>query len=89
MNAISLLMSDDEHWVRVNAASALGRFGFYAKSALPLLRQGLQDSNKQMREICRKSIEKIEADESDPVELKNARRSEKKIRRYVGRHRRE
>lgn len=54
------LLNDENHWVRLMAAQALGCSGQNAKSALPTLRADLQDANESIRTRFQETIHKIE-----------------------------
>lgn len=76
---ITKLLTDENDWVRLMAAGALGNFGKSAASALPVLRQGLQDENERIRERFQQTIDRIEGAEDTTVKAKKWRDTLKKI----------
>lgn len=83
VDAISTLLLDDEQWVRVNAASALGRMGWVARSALPTLEQGLRDPNERVQGSCRRAIDKIESASRPRSNIREHRAMNDEINRFL------
>lgn len=60
MTAIAKLLRDEEHWVRLNAAGAMGIFGKKAESAIPALQACLATDDKRLKIRVQETIEKIQ-----------------------------
>ncbi len=76
------LLDDEDAYVRAVAAGGLGRFGGLAKSALPDLQAAIMATDRQVSELARKSIEKIEDGPDQTDAVRNAQMMEKRIRRF-------
>ena len=57
---LSEALSKDEHFVRIEAANALGSMGSRAKAALPALKKAANDPTPAVQDAVSKAIEKIE-----------------------------
>jgi hypothetical protein len=55
-----ILKEDGNAWVRSCAAAALRSAGVKAKSAMPVLKDALKDSDAYVRDACKTAIEQIE-----------------------------
>jgi HEAT repeat protein len=67
VDSVSSLLLDEDVFVRLTAASILGRIGPPAKPALPLLVKGLKDAHPLVREESAGAIGKIGG--NDPLAL--------------------
>lgn len=64
--AVTVLLSDPDNWVRLNAAHSLPTFGKAAQPALPLLRKALETDDKDLKDAAQGSIQQIEQAHSAP-----------------------
>ncbi|MCG8583880.1 MAG: HEAT repeat domain-containing protein [Pirellulales bacterium] len=60
VEVLSGALSNDQHFVRIEAANALGNLGPRAKAALPALKEAANDKLPPVQEAISKAIEKIE-----------------------------
>jgi hypothetical protein len=81
--AIARLLDDGDVWVRLMAAGALGKLGANATSALPILRKGLNDKEKRIRERFAEVIAQIENAKPDPDNAKRRQETAARIARFV------
>jgi hypothetical protein len=61
-----ILRKDDNAWVRSCAAAALRSAGVKAKSAMPVLKEGLKDPDAYVRDACKTAIDQIENAKDQP-----------------------
>ena len=61
-----ILKKDKDTWVRSCAAAALRSAGVKAKSAMPVLKEGLKDPDAYVRDACKTAIELIEKGKDQP-----------------------
>src|SRR5262249_39580223 len=65
--AVTEMLQKDKHqWVRLIAASSLASAGVQARSALPALKEALEDPDVQLRKTVQTAIEQIEKTREDP-----------------------
>ena len=81
--AVAKLLEDEDDWVRLMAAGALGRFGPRAASALPALKKGLEDDSERIRKRFKETIVKIEQAEDDPAAIQRRRTTTAEISTFV------
>lgn len=65
MYRIAKMLTDEDPWVRLNAASAIARYGAKAKPALKALRAAAEGDDEKLSKQAKASIEKIKAAKPD------------------------
>jgi hypothetical protein len=81
--AIEKLLTDDEDWVRLNAAGSIALFGAKAKSALPALKACLERKDEGLQTSAQKAIETIESAEEDATADRAHAAANERIRKFV------
>jgi hypothetical protein len=69
----SMLDKSENEWVRRVAALNLANIGFTARSALPILKEGLDDPDMNIRKVFRTVIEKLEKATETPGQANETR----------------
>jgi hypothetical protein len=80
---IAKLLEEKDDWVRLMAAGALAKFGKNAESALPMLRQGLQDDKERVKKRFQETIERVQSAEDTKAAAKEHRTMLAKITQFV------
>lgn len=80
--AVSKLLDDEDDWVRLMAAGALGNFGKAASAALPKLRSGLGDDSQRIRDRFQETIQRIEDAEDTTAAAQKHRAAVKRIKDF-------
>jgi hypothetical protein len=82
---IELLKTEKHEYVRRYAASSLGQFGARAAAAVPVLKEGLNDADMNVKNVYLEAIrliEKAEADKAWPMEAKKRQEIRDDIRAF-------
>jgi HEAT repeat protein len=86
LKAIEKLLTDDNDWVRLNAAGAVAQYGAKAKSALPALKACLERKDEGLKQRAKESIAEIEAAKDDPDRERRHAATVAKINEYIAAH---
>ena len=78
-----MLDKGKNEWVRRAAALSLAEIGFPARSALPLLKEGLDDPDINIRKVFQTAIEKLDKATESPAEARKARGSKALVERAI------
>jgi hypothetical protein len=81
--AIEKLLTDEDDWVRLNAAGAVALYGAKAKSALPELRACLARDDEGLKQRAKESIAAIEAATEDKDRERQHAAAVAKIKEYI------
>jgi len=83
LKAIETLLTDEDTWVRLNAAGAVTQFGTQAKSALPALKACFDRMDEGLTQRAVQSIAAIEAAKDDADQQREHAAAVAKIKEFV------
>jgi HEAT repeat protein len=73
---LEVFKSDKDDYIRLVAVTCLGYGGNQAKSAVPVLKQGLNDLDSNIRYACLAALKRIEIPRNDPREQERISRDQ-------------